>query len=568
MYKIKDSFVELNARDRAKAVLDVGTFRELIGPFDRFESPHLEAQDIVPQSDDGVIIAKGFIAGEPTVVVSIEGAFQGGKIGEVSGAKFAGALELALSDNEKGIRTRPVVLFDTEGVRLHEANYGLLTMAEIQSAVVALRRYVPVVGVIPGKTGCFGEMSITAGLFSTLIVTREGKLALNTPKDIEQEAGKAEFNSKNKQLSWKIFGGAQREAMGLADIIVEDDITAIVEAIHSTVISKKTIEPRSSKVGLYLSRLNAIDPSVHLDPIKTCEMWGAKKNSEKLERNVVKKEEENKCKNAQASSRGRVWYEKLTGISNPKTDDDSSVLCSDVILGEETARYIAVVPNTNNRFPRARHGEIGLEEGWTIAKYIREAIKEDEGKEKRRPIIAVVDVPGQAYGYNEELLGIFLSCSAAVDAYATARYAGHPIITLIVGNAISGALLAHGYQASRIVALDDPGVLVHVMSKEAEARTTKCSIADLEEKAKNVPSISYDINSYSTLGALHELVSGIHADAPTIEDTQKIKSKLVDAISIARISPRDLRNRLTSEKAIIGRATSIKVRENLAQQWN
>ena len=162
MYKLKDSFVELNARDRAKAVLDEGTFRELIGPFDRFESPHLEAQGIVPQSDDGVIIAKGFIAGEPTVVVSIEGAFQEGKIGEVSGAKFAGALELALSDNEKGIRTRPVVIFDTEGVRLPEANYGLLAMAEIQSAVVALRRYVPVVGVIAGKIGCFGEMSITA----------------------------------------------------------------------------------------------------------------------------------------------------------------------------------------------------------------------------------------------------------------------------------------------------------------------------------------------------------------------------------------------------------------------
>ena len=127
--------------------------------------------------------------------------------------------------------------------------------------------------------------------------------------------------------------------------------------------------------------------------------------------------------------------------------------------------------------------------------------------------------------------------------------------------------MAHGYQASRIIALDDPGVLVHVMSKEAQARAAKRSIADLKEMAKKVPSISYDINSYATLGALQELVSGIHADAPTIEDTQKIKSKLVDAIRVARISPRDLSNRLTSDKALIGRAASIKVRKNLAQQW-
>lgn len=567
MYQIKNSFVELGARARAKAVLDDDTFMELLGPFDRMESPHLAPQDIVPESDDGIIIAKGLIGGEPAVVISMEGAFQGGGIGEVSGSKFAGALELALRDNEKGIPTRPVVLFDTGGVRLQEANYGLLSISEIQSAVVALRKYIPVVGVISGKIGCFGGMSMTAGLFTTLIVTREGRLTLNGPEVIEQEAGVAEFDSKNKQLIWNTLGGAQRQATGLVDILVEDDITAIVEAIHSTLSSEKNSEPRSSKVELYLSRLKAIDPSAPLDPMMLREMWGSDKDSKKVGSNVVKKEKEKQSKNAEAASRGRIWFEKLTGISNAKTSEVSSVLCADAVLGGETVRYIAVVPNSNNRFPRVRHGEVGLEEGWTIAQYIREAIKEDEGKEKPRPIIAIVDVPSQAYGYKEELLGIFLSCSAAVDAYATARYAGHPIISLIVGNAISGAFLAHGYQASRIIALDDPGVLVHAMSKQSAARITKRSVEELEEAAKSVPSIAYDIKSYSTLGALHDLVSGIHADAPTVEDTEIIVEKLVKAISIARISARDLSNRLTSEQALIGRAASIKVRKKLAQQW-
>ena len=567
MYQIKNSFVELGARARAKAVLDDGTFMELLGPFDRMESPHLEPQDIVPQSDDGMVIAKGLICGEPAVVISMEGAFQGGGIGEVSGSKFAGALELALRDNENGIPTRPVILFDTGGVRLQEANYGLLSISEIQSAIVGLRKYVPIVGVIPGKIGCFGGMSMTAGLFTTLIVTREGRLTLNGPEVIEQEAGVAEFDAKDKQLIWNTLGGAQRVATGLADILVEDDITAIVKAIHSTLISEKNSEPRSTKVDLYLSRLKAIDPIAPLNPMMLREMWGSDKDSTKAGTNFVKREDANQDQFVENTSRGRVWFEKLTGISNPKTDDVSSVLCTDAILGDEIVRYITVVPNSNSRFPRVRHGEVGLEEGWTIAKYVREAIKEDEGKEKPRPIIAIVDVPSQAYGYKEELLGIFLSCSAAVDAYATARYAGHPIIALIVGTAISGAFLAHGYQASRIIALDDPGVLVHAMSKESSARITKRSVSELEEAAKSVPSIAYDIKSFSTLGALHDLVSGINADAPTVDDTKKITNKLVDAISIARISPRDLRNRLTSEAALTGRAASIKVRTKLAQQW-
>ncbi len=103
------------------------------------------------KADDGVIIAGGLIAGEPAVVISIEGGFQGGGIGEVSGAKIAGALELALNNLKKGVPVRPVFLFDTGGVRLQEANYGLLSISEISSAVVALREHTPVVGVISGK---------------------------------------------------------------------------------------------------------------------------------------------------------------------------------------------------------------------------------------------------------------------------------------------------------------------------------------------------------------------------------------------------------------------------------
>ena len=157
----KHSFVELGARQRATALLDAGTFRELLDPFQRVMSPWLERQGVVPQADDGVVIAKGSLDGLPVVIAAIEGAFQGGSLGEVGGAKIAGALELAAEDNRKGIPTRAILLLETGGVRLQEANLGLAAIADIHAAIVDLQQYQPVVGVVAGSVGCFGGMSIT-----------------------------------------------------------------------------------------------------------------------------------------------------------------------------------------------------------------------------------------------------------------------------------------------------------------------------------------------------------------------------------------------------------------------
>ena len=55
------SFIELKARQRAHALLDEGSYRELLDPFEGVMSPWLGAQGIVPQSDDGMVVAKGTI---------------------------------------------------------------------------------------------------------------------------------------------------------------------------------------------------------------------------------------------------------------------------------------------------------------------------------------------------------------------------------------------------------------------------------------------------------------------------------------------------------------------------
>lgn len=261
----KHSFVELGARQRARALLDAGSFRELLDPFQRVMSPWLERQGVVPQADDGVVIAKGTIAGSPVVIAAIEGAFQGGSLGEVGGAKIAGALELAAEDNRNGIPTRAVLLLETGGVRLQEANLGLAAIADIHAAIVDLRQYQPVVGVVAGSVGCFGGMSIAAGLCSYLLVTQEARLGLNGPQVIEQEAGLEEYDSRDRPFIWSLTGGEQRFASGLVDRYVADDVALIQAQVRELLALGLPSRQRSREAELYLQRLSRLDTTPQID---------------------------------------------------------------------------------------------------------------------------------------------------------------------------------------------------------------------------------------------------------------------------------------------------------------
>src|SRR3712207_9003380 len=67
--------------------------------------------------------------------------FQGGGIGDVSGAKIAGALELALLDAERGRPVRPVLLVETGGIRLDRKSTRLNSShANISYAVFCLKK--------------------------------------------------------------------------------------------------------------------------------------------------------------------------------------------------------------------------------------------------------------------------------------------------------------------------------------------------------------------------------------------------------------------------------------------
>ncbi|MFC4587593.1 biotin-independent malonate decarboxylase subunit gamma [Sphaerisporangium corydalis] len=266
-------------------------------------------------------------------------------------------------------------------------------------------------------------------------------------------------------------------------------------------------------------------------------------------------------------SRGRKWTGALA-------DGDvaaviPSVITADLTLGGDTARLVAVVPDPDSPYRRARAGEVGLAEGLSLAEAVTRVVTEDARlpDERRRPVIAVVDVPSQAYGRLEELLGIHHALAVATDAYVTARTAGHPVIALIVGTALSGGFLAHGAQAGQILALDDPGVVIHAMHKEAAAKVTRRTIEELDELGRRILPLSYAVADWAQLGLCDELLDVQDAGDPTPEDVQKVKAALAAAVGRARQGPRDLSGRLTSPSARHTRAASRRVHEALAAQW-
>jgi malonate decarboxylase beta subunit len=221
------SWYEAAARTRIRLLLDPFSFHEFVGPEAREVSPHLKLFDLPEQFDDGIVVGRGSLDGSPVFVAAQEGRFMGGAFGEVHGAKLTGLLRAA-----RDIGSVPVlILFDTGGVRLQEANAGELAVAEIMRAVIEARGAgVKIIGLIGGKSGCYGGGGLIAGCCSALAVSEQGRIAVSGPEVIETNRGIEEFDSRDHALVWRTMGGKHRRLLGGAEVFVDDTVEAFRSA--------------------------------------------------------------------------------------------------------------------------------------------------------------------------------------------------------------------------------------------------------------------------------------------------------------------------------------------------
>ncbi|PFH04546.1 malonate decarboxylase beta subunit [Collimonas sp. PA-H2] len=222
-----NSYLEAHARERLDAVLDAGSFSEFLPPSLRIVSPHLGQLDAPVSFDDGVAIGAGRLFGEPILVATQEGGFMGGAVGEVHGAKLTGLLQRALLERPYAV----LLLLESGGVRLHEANAGLIAVSEVMRALLEVRAAgIPVIVLVGGSNGCFGGMGIVACCANAIVMSEEGRLAMSGPEVIETANGVEEFDARDRALVWRTTGGKHRYLLGDCQMLVADDSAAFRQA--------------------------------------------------------------------------------------------------------------------------------------------------------------------------------------------------------------------------------------------------------------------------------------------------------------------------------------------------
>ena len=282
----KMSFLAANSRQRAQGIVDGGTFTELAGPEDKLQSPHLPILGEAVAFDDGIVTGVGLIGKRPIFVISQEGRFIGGSIGEVNGAKMVNTIRLAIESYKKMKAKNPamkdnegpvvVISFETGGVRLHESNAGLLAHAEVMDLLQDCRGIVPVISLIGSKVGCFGGMGFVGAATDVIIMSQYGRLGLTGPEVIEQEMGKDEFDASDVSLVFRTTGGKHKYIMGDCNYLVEDKISSFKVQVEE--VLKKSMDEieglrRIGSKKLVDKQLNGVRLSMDLAPKDSMDVW-------------------------------------------------------------------------------------------------------------------------------------------------------------------------------------------------------------------------------------------------------------------------------------------------------
>jgi malonate decarboxylase beta subunit len=253
------SYYESTARQRVEGILDAGSFREWLPPQERTISPHLAVLQQSQAFDDGVVIGRGRITGREVFLAAQEGGFMGGAVGEIHGAKICGVLRRARLERPDGV----ILLLESGGVRLQEANAGLIGVSEVIRDIVATRaEHIPVIAVIGGPYGCFGGMGIAAGCASHILISEEARLGLSGPEVIETVNGVEEFDSRDRALVWRTVGGKHRYLMGDCDAVAEDSIAAFRAKVAGMLdepadLDQETLEREHARLSERIERFGS-----------------------------------------------------------------------------------------------------------------------------------------------------------------------------------------------------------------------------------------------------------------------------------------------------------------------
>ncbi len=247
------NYSELSPRQRILSIVDEGSFREIYSPVDRLVSPHLGQLDILTAFDDGAVIGDANLEGNQITIAAQQFAFMGGAVGEVNGAKIAGICLRAVKNKAKAV----VLLLDSGGVRLQEANAGEIAISEIISAIMEVRKAsIPIISIVAGKNGAFGGVGIIAACTDYLFMSELGRSGVSGPEVIETVMGVEEYDASDRSLVWRTCGGKNRSILGFADY-VSSNTSDIRNKIISVIDRPRPVDTNTlHQENMHLAELN------------------------------------------------------------------------------------------------------------------------------------------------------------------------------------------------------------------------------------------------------------------------------------------------------------------------
>jgi malonate decarboxylase gamma subunit len=124
-------------------------------------------------------------------------------------------------------------------------------------------------------------------------------------------------------------------------------------------------------------------------------------------------------------------------------------------------------------------------------------------KNKKEPIILMVDTLGQKLSHHDELLGINLYLAHLSKTLELARLSGHKIISIARNQSVSGGALCTNLLADSCFALDSASF--GVMNLPSMSRITQIPLIKLERLSESSPLFDTNVNNYHVMGAIEAL---------------------------------------------------------------
>nr|MBL8410075.1 biotin-independent malonate decarboxylase subunit gamma [Dechloromonas sp.] len=134
-----------------------------------------------------------------------------------------------------------------------------------------------------------------------------------------------------------------------------------------------------------------------------------------------------------------------------------------------------------------------------LASFVLDTVERHPG----RPLVFLVDTSGQALSRGQELLCLNGSLAHLASCVDLARRQGHPSLSLVTANAVSGGFLSFGLMADKAFALAE--AQVRVMDLRAMARVTKIAHERLVDLATASPIFAPGAENYLRMGGIEAI---------------------------------------------------------------